>query len=68
MKALFSTAEAAEYLGYSTGTIAASRKTGTLAGVDAPKFIKMGNGPKAHVRYELDELNRWIDQAKSKKG
>lgn len=64
MKALFTTTEAAEYLGYSPGTIGASRKTGILAGIAAPKHIKLGDNNKSHVRYEQVELDAWIDRAR----
>lgn len=52
-----STAEAAEYIGYSKGTLAVSRGTGILSGVAAPKYIKRG-----HVFYKKTDLDEWMKQ------
>ena len=63
-KALFSTKEAANYLGYSSGAIRTSRKTGFLADFEAPPHIKLGKSIKSHVRYEKSALDEWIARAK----
>lgn len=63
-KALFSTSEAANYLGYSARTIRGSRRTGFLADFEAPAHIKLGKSEKSHVRYEKAALDDWIERAK----
>lgn len=55
-----STAEAAEYIGYSMGTLAVSRSTGVLSGVAAPRSIKRG-----HVFYKKSDLDKWMKQFES---
>lgn len=55
--------EAAKHLGYSANTLKLSRHTGTLAGTQAPSFIKFGKS----VRYEITTLNSWLSQFKSYK-
>jgi len=50
--------EAATFLGCAMQTLRSSRVSGTLAGVTAPKFIKMGRW----VRYKLDTLEKWQEQ------
>lgn len=52
-----STAQAAEYMGYSAGTLAVSRCSGLLAGVKAPRSIKRG-----HVFYKKADLDAWMEQ------
>lgn len=52
--------EAAEFLGYSDQTIRISRSTGSLAGVDAPPFIKQGR----KVIYDKEDLIVWQSQFK----
>jgi len=63
-KALFSTRQAANYLGYSTGAMRMSRKTGFLADFEAPAHIKLGKSAKSHARYEKAALDEWIERAK----
>lgn len=63
-KALFSTRQAADYLGYSCGAIRTSRITGLLADFEAPPHIKLGKSIKSHVRYEKKALDEWIEKAK----
>lgn len=58
MTALLSSNNAANFLGYSDNTLRNSRHTGTLAGVDAPPYIKLGTS----VRYSVDDLNEWLIQ------
>ena len=52
------TAQAAEFLGYSPQTLKVSRCTGILAGVDSPKYIKMGK----RIRYQIPALEDWVNQ------
>jgi len=52
-----STAQAADYIGYKTGTLAVSRCTGILSGVEAPRSIKRG-----HVFYKKADLDAWMAQ------
>lgn len=58
MKKYLSSNNAANFLGYSDNTLRNSRCTGTIAGVDAPKHIKLGKS----VRYSIDDLNEWLIQ------
>ena len=60
-KELLTTTEAAEFLGYSPGTLNTSRSTGRLAGVESPVFLKIGSA----VRYEKADLNKWVDENQS---
>lgn len=57
MKALFSSREAAEYLGYSTYSMERSRTTGTLGGIKAPEHVKVGRT----VKYKKEALDSWVD-------
>lgn len=57
MKALLTTKEAAEYLGYAEQTLRKSRVTGELGGVEAPKVTMIGRTP----RYKVGDLTAWID-------
>lgn len=50
--------QAAPFLGYKAETLKNSRHTGRLAGVDAPRYIKMGRS----VRYRLEDLLEWREQ------
>lgn len=59
-KELLTTIQAAEFLGYSPGTLNVSRSTGRLAGVKAPEFLKIGSA----VRYERGGLDKWIEENK----
>lgn len=52
-----STAQAAEYIGYSMGTLAVSRNSGVLSGVAAPRYVKRG-----HVFYKKADLDLWMAQ------
>ena len=65
-KALFSTRQAANYLGYSLGAMRISRMSGLLGGIKAPNHIKLGVSDKSHARYEKSELDGWIERAKQK--
>ena len=60
MKKLFSSKEAAQYLGYSNPTMVKSRVEGTLGGRPAPEHIKMGFA----VKYDIEDLNQWIADCK----
>jgi len=56
-KELYSSKEAANYLGVSEGMLRLSRHTGELfKGVRGPKFLKMGAG----IRYTQESLVEWI--------
>lgn len=55
---LFSTNEAAQYLGFKSPTLRNARHSGRLAGVDAPPYRKMGSA----VRYDRAALDRWLSQ------
>lgn len=57
-KRVLTTNEAANYLGYKATTLRNSRLSGRLAGVQAPRYWKIGAG----VRYEKTELDRWLGQ------
>jgi hypothetical protein len=47
--------EAAKVCGLTKGSMRQMRYTG-----DGPAFIRMGEGPKAPIRYEREELMMWI--------
>ena len=53
---LFSTNQAAEYLGTTPFTLKTSRCTGLLWGQPAPEFIKL----KRAVRYRKETLDEWL--------
>lgn len=55
---LLTSAQTAEFLGFSEYTVRLSRTTGKLAGVQAPAFIKMGR----NVRYKKADLSEWLGQ------
>lgn len=58
-KALLTTREAAEYIGYSHQALRTSRMDGkTLGGREPPKHVRIG---KMSVRYKLTDLDAWID-------
>lgn len=57
MEALLTTMKAAEYLGYSSFTLRASRSRGKLSGRTPPTHIKLGNKT---IRYRRKDLDRWI--------
>lgn len=50
--------QVSQITGYSLNTLRKSRVTGTLAGVVAPSYFKMG----ARVRYPLKDLIEWMSQ------
>jgi len=58
MTKFLSSNNAANYLGYSTATLRNARHIGTLAGVDAPTYKKMGRS----IRYDVDSLDTWLSQ------
>jgi len=59
MKALLTTKEAAEYIGYSEQALNTSRVNDkTIGGIKPPKHIKVGNRT---VRYKLTDLDAWVD-------
>jgi len=49
--------EAANYLGFTPATLAASRYTEKLSGVTPPKHIKRG-----HIFYKKADLDEWMKQ------
>mgnify|MGYP000046388202 CR=1 FL=1 len=49
---------AANYLGFGSSTVRVSRVTGTLAGVPAPTYRKIGR----KVVYDRMVLSKWIEQ------
>lgn len=58
MKALLTTKEAAEYIGYSEQALNTSRGKGkTLGGKNPPQHVKVG---RKTVRYRLTDLDEWI--------
>lgn len=57
-KEIFTSQQAAGYLEYSEYTLRLSRSTGTLAGVQAPPFFKLGRS----VRYKKSDLDNWLAQ------
>lgn len=57
---IYSSAQAAEYLGYSLSALRTSRYTNILSGVDAPKHVKIG---KKTVRYRKEDLDAWIESS-----
>jgi Helix-turn-helix domain len=58
MTKYLSSNSAATYLGYSTATLRNVRHTGTLAGVEAPTYKKMGKS----IRYDMGVLDSWLAQ------
>ena len=58
MTKYLSSNSAANYLGYAPPTLRNSRHTGTLAGVEAPIYLKMGKS----IRYDKDVLDAWLAQ------
>lgn len=52
--------EAATYLGFSPATLNNSRYYGTLGGVKAPAYRKLGKA----IRYEKATLDQWLAQFK----
>ncbi len=58
MTRFLSSNSAANYLGYSTATLRNARHTGTLAGVQAPTYKKVGTS----IRYDKDVLDTWLGQ------
>ena len=55
---LYSTTESSKYLGVTPGTLKQSRWSGTLGGVAAPPFIRIGSS----VRYKGSTLREWREQ------
>ena len=58
MTKYLSSNSAANYLGYSPTTLRNARHTGTLAGVNAPKYKKINKS----IRYDKDVLDAWLAQ------
>lgn len=58
MQQRLNTEEAARYLGFAPNTMRWSRSVGKLAGVDHPKYRKIGR----RVFYEMTALNEWLEQ------
>lgn len=61
IKRLYTSKEAAKYLGFSDDYLRASRVSGLLSGVEAPIFMKLGRG---RIRYEKEALDQWIEKQK----
>jgi predicted DNA-binding transcriptional regulator AlpA len=60
MKALLTTREAAEYIGYGKQALDASRMDGgTLSGKAPPPHVKIGTKT---IRYKLTDLERWVEE------
>lgn len=53
------THEAANYLGFKSYTLRRSRTTGRLAGVNAPKYRRIGSKT---IVYEKVWLDQWLEQ------
>ena len=62
-RAFLTPKQAADYLGYSPGTLRTGRFTGKLAGREAPKYSKLGKSKTSPVRYEKEALDEWIKDA-----
>ncbi len=58
--ALFTTKEAAQFLGFKPSTLRNSRYIGRLAGVKAPAYKKIGSV----CRYDRMVLDNWLAQFK----
>jgi hypothetical protein len=58
IKQNLSNKEASTYLGCAPNSLKQSRVTGTLFGVQAPAFLKMGY----NIRYKLNTLEKWLSQ------
>ena len=58
MTQYFSSSSSANYLDYSNATLRNARHTGTLAGVKAPAYIKMGKS----IRYDKATLDTRLEQ------
>ena len=64
IKTLYSSKEAAAYLGVSEGMLRLSRHNGELfKGVPGPKFLKMGSA----VRYKVENLKEWVTAVSRRK-
>lgn len=63
MNKLLTPKQAAEFLGYSQGTLGWSRSTGLLAGVKTPEYIRKGG----RVFYDIEVLKAWKATAPTKK-
>jgi len=62
---LITEADAARYISMSRSYLANARSTGDLPSrTPAPPFIKLGKA----IRYDLADLNKWIDQHRRKNG
>jgi predicted DNA-binding transcriptional regulator AlpA len=58
-KALLTTKEAAEYIGYGEQALKLARMEGkTIGGIAPPKHLKVGDKT---VRYKVSDLDAWID-------
>ncbi len=60
MKALFTSKEAGEYLGYSDDSMRKSRVNKSLGGRLPPKHTKVGRT----VRYKKTNLDAWVNELK----
>ena len=49
--------EVAEFTGLGRGTLYRKRKDGT-----GPRFIRLGQGAQAPIRYRLNDVEAWIDE------
>ena len=56
---LYSTKDAAKYLGFSEQAVRISRYTNVLAGADAPKFVRIGTRT---IKYKKSALDSWINE------
>ena len=56
-RTLIKSTEAAAYLGLNAQWLAQARMKGT-----SPPYIKFGDAPNAPVRYDLEELDNWLNQ------
>ena len=60
VKSILSNKEASQYLNCASNSLKQSRSTGTLFGVQAPAYIKLG----FNIRYKLSTLDDWLNQFK----
>lgn len=58
IKSILSNKEASLYLSCASSSLKQSRSTGTLFGIQAPAYIKLG----FNIRYKLTTLDSWLDQ------
>ena len=56
MEPLLTSRQAAAYLGIRPQTLRKWRVTG-----QGPRYIRLGDGPRARVAYRADDVREWLD-------